>query len=95
MKAAYIVSLLGPSMVYGISVSQTIKTSSGPVRGHTATLNNNVSAYLGIPYAVPPVGPLRFMPPVRYSGNTIIDGSSIVSLFFYSDIHNSIFKSSF
>lgn len=94
MKAAYIVSVLGASTGYGLNVGQTIQTSSGPVRGHAATVNNNVSTYLGIPYAVPPVGNLRFIPPIKYNGNTTINGSSIVSLLSYFDIHGSILRSS-
>lgn len=89
MKAAYIVTLLGASTGYGLSVGQTIQTSSGPVNGHAATVNTNVSAYLGIPYADPPVGNLRFMPPVRYKGNASISGSSIVSSLPYFSIHGS------
>jgi len=79
MKASYTMCLLGASTSYGLNVGQTIQTSSGPVRGHAATVNNNVSTYLGIPYAVPPLGNLRFMPPINYNGNTTINGSSIVS----------------
>ena len=72
--------LLGSPIVYGLDVGQTVLTSSGPVKGHAGTVNDDVSSYLGIPYAVPPVGDLRFMPPERYDGNTTIDGSKIVSL---------------
>lgn len=78
MKLSYILSILGGSVAHSISVGQTIQTSSGPVEGHAATSKPDVSTYLGIPYAVPPVGNLRFMPPVRYHGNATIDGGSIV-----------------
>ncbi len=86
MKAAYIWSLVGVSTSYGLCINQTVQTSSGPVTGHPATVEKDVSAYLGIPYAVPPVGNLRFMPPVRYNGSTAINGSSIVSSLTLSDL---------
>ncbi|KAF8533104.1 Alpha/Beta hydrolase protein [Trichophaea hybrida] len=38
-----------------------IKTTSGHVRGFSPS--NGVTAYLGVPYASPPTGPLRFHPP--------------------------------
>ena len=38
-----------------------VQTASGPVEGF---INNNVATFLGIPYAAPPVGKLRWMPPV-------------------------------
>ena len=38
----------------------TINTATGPVAG---TLDHNARAFLGIPYAAPPIGPLRWKPP--------------------------------
>jgi hypothetical protein len=61
------------------TVGQTVQTSSGPVEGHAASVASGVSEYLGIPYAQPPVGSLRFQPPVRYSGANKIDGRKFVS----------------
>ncbi len=43
------------------SAAQPIQTHSGPVTGKDV---GEVRAYLGIPYAAPPVGPLRWKPPV-------------------------------
>ncbi|MBU4317468.1 MAG: carboxylesterase/lipase family protein [Proteobacteria bacterium] len=41
-------------------ITPTISTKNGPVRGW---VDEGVSTFLGIPYAAPPVGSLRFMPP--------------------------------
>ncbi|KAK4098444.1 alpha/beta-hydrolase [Parathielavia hyrcaniae] len=58
------------------TVGQTVNTTSGPVDGHTASVASKVSEYLGIPYAQPPVGSLRFQPPVRYNGTQHLDGKN-------------------
>lgn len=60
------------------TIGQTVQTSSGPVRGHAASHARNVSEYLGVPYALPPVGSLRFQPPLRYRGNTTVSGETFV-----------------
>lgn len=41
----------------------TVKTSNGLIHGHQAPGTNCVGEYLGIPYAKPPVGNLRFAAP--------------------------------
>lgn len=61
-----------------LHVGQIIRTSSGPVLGHAATHESSVSAFLGIPYALPPLGKRRFMPPEKYHGDKLINGSHIV-----------------
>ncbi|TQN73832.1 Cholinesterase [Colletotrichum shisoi] len=57
-------------------VGQPVTTTSGSVGGHAAPGADQVSEYLGIPYAQPPVGALRFQPPVKYSGSSPIKGSA-------------------
>lgn len=56
-----------------------VKTTSGTVRGRRANNATTVSEYLGIPFAQPPVGDLRFAPPVKYTSNRRIDGTKFVS----------------
>ncbi|MDR1915100.1 MAG: carboxylesterase family protein [Synergistaceae bacterium] len=58
-----IVALLALSVVSqgrAYAASVTLKTPSGEIRG---ALNEGVSVYKGIPYAMPPVGELKFAPP--------------------------------
>lgn len=49
------------------AVGQAVQTVSGVVTGHGASNLSDVSEYLGIPYAQPPVGNLRFQPPATYN----------------------------
>ncbi|XP_060615316.2 cholinesterase-like isoform X2 [Anolis sagrei] len=44
-----------------------VDTSSGPIKGNTLTIGSgSVRAYLGIPYAEPPLGKLRFQKPLPH-----------------------------
>nr|XP_020667972.1 cholinesterase-like isoform X1 [Pogona vitticeps] len=44
-----------------------VMTSSGPIKGkHLAAGSGSVTAYLGIPYAEPPLGKLRFQKPLPH-----------------------------
>ncbi|CAG2110333.1 unnamed protein product, partial [Medioppia subpectinata] len=55
-----------------------VNTSSGSVRGQTLhVLNRKIHQFLNIPYAEPPLGPLRFAPPLplRAPKQGIIDGT--------------------
>ncbi|KAK2059768.1 carboxylesterase [Colletotrichum caudatum] len=58
------------------TIGQPVQTTSGLVRGHAAGSAVQVSEYLGIPYAQPPVGTLRFQPPAKFTGSSIINGSA-------------------
>ncbi len=54
-----------------------IVTESGPLKG---VINGNISEFLGIPYAAPPVGNLRWMPPQPYGPfQGLFDASSFGS----------------
>ncbi|KAH7353258.1 carboxylesterase [Plectosphaerella cucumerina] len=51
-------------------------TTNGLITGHAASNTTCVVEFLGIPYAKPPVGNLRFAPPERFTGNAAQDASS-------------------
>ncbi|KAN0115465.1 putative carboxylesterase [Hyaloscypha variabilis] len=53
----------------------TVRTSSGSVEGHFANKSSGVSEYLGIPFAKPPVGDLRWAPPEPFVGLGVIKGT--------------------
>jgi cholinesterase len=63
-------------------IGQAVNTTSGPVSGHPASNETEVSEYLGIPYAIPPIDQLRWQPPIAYTGEAPINGTSFVG---YSD----------
>jgi len=68
--------VLGLATIQAWDIGQTVSTSSGNIQGHPDSSAPNVSEYLGIPFAVPPVGSLRFTPPQPYLGNETINASS-------------------
>lgn len=57
--------LLGPAAGRNAS-APAVNTTSGLIIGHAAPNRSDVSEFLGIRYAEPPVGVLRFAPPERY-----------------------------
>lgn len=70
----------GPSLTLRQTTVKPINTTSGLVSGHASSnASAQVSEYLGIPYAQPPVGNLRFAPPVAYAGSSDINGTNFVS----------------
>lgn len=62
------VLLLGPATALGDldATSPTANTTSGLIIGHAAPNRSEVTEFLGIRYAEPPVGDLRFAPPKRH-----------------------------
>ncbi|CZS94958.1 related to acetylcholinesterase precursor [Rhynchosporium agropyri] len=58
------------------TVGQVVSTSSGSVKGHAAPVAVEVSEYLGIPFAQPPVGELRWTAPKAYEGTGDINGTN-------------------
>ena len=52
--------VLYPSVASAASDAPVVQTKSGPVAG---TVEGSLEVFRGIPYAAPPTGPLRFMPP--------------------------------
>lgn len=56
-----------------------VRTTNGWIRGHRAPGSEAVIEYLGIPFAKPPVGDLRFAPPERFVGNSSYEASQFVS----------------
>src|SRR5437868_6847980 len=60
-------------------VGQAVQTTSGTVIGHPAAKAPQVSEYLGIPFARPPIGNLRFAAPQHYQdANATIVASTFV-----------------
>ena len=60
--------------------SASVITSSGAITGHAAPNKPDVLEYLGIPYAQPPVGQLRFAPPQPYTSLQPFNASTYVSI---------------
>jgi len=61
------------------AVGQTFATTNGNIIGHAAPKALEVSEYLGIPFAQPPLGSLRFEPPIAYNGSSTYKASSFVN----------------
>ena len=51
------------------SYNTPVQTSNGAIVGHEAANASRVIEYLGIPYAQPPIGDLRFAAPVKFDGD--------------------------
>jgi hypothetical protein len=60
------------------SVGQVVKTTSGYVKGHAASISPTVSEYLGIRYAQPATGELRLAAPVAYKSSASFSADAYV-----------------
>ncbi|KAK1989209.1 carboxylesterase [Colletotrichum cereale] len=58
------------------TIGQSVQTTSGLIQGHAAGGAVQVSEYLGIPYAQPPISTLRFQPPAKFVGYSTINASA-------------------
>ena len=58
----------------------TVETTNGQITGHKAPDVTGVTEFLGIPYAKPPVGELRFRSPQRYAERKEYMASEFVGL---------------
>ncbi|XP_065164020.1 neuroligin-1 isoform X1 [Atheta coriaria] len=71
MWLAVVVSHVGDCEASSLLVhkysTRVVKTKYGPLRGVMIHIHPPVEAFLGVPYATPPVGSLRYMPPVTPS----------------------------
>ena len=57
--------VVGSMIFLGCIKASVILTKNGPISGYTDTvLDTEVDVYLGIPFAKPPLGDLRFRPPM-------------------------------
>jgi cholinesterase len=67
--------LVGAASAQTWSIGQAVKTSSGTVTGQAADWKPAVSEYLGLPFAEPPVGDLRFASPKPFKSNRTISAT--------------------
>lgn len=64
----------------------TVDTSNGLITGHFSSSHPEVIEYLGVPYAQPPVGELRFEAPRPYQGEDEYIADNFVRVILHSQI---------
>jgi hypothetical protein len=72
------VVLAAPAPAVVRKIGDAVQTTSGMVQGHEATWpeKSGVLEYLGIPFAKPPAGPLRWKKPIPFKGNGTLKGDT-------------------
>ena len=86
---AALLSTLGYSVISPIGNNHRVQTSSGLIVGHPAPNRTQVAEFLGIPFAQPPGGDLRFASPQAFRApKKVIQASKFVS--HLSHIHDGV-----
>jgi cholinesterase len=78
-------SLLKLSLAAPRSNFEIVETANGLITGHHSPNVENVWEYLGIPYAQPPFGDLRFAAPQAYKVKEPYAATKFVSVHFISE----------
>lgn len=94
LSLIYFIALTSASEPKKLS-SRVVTTKYGSLRGYLTQMPNKqwrpVEIYLGVPYASPPIGSLRFMPPVtpaHWRGVRAADKFSAVCPQKFPDVRN-------
>jgi para-nitrobenzyl esterase len=64
IRIVFLLIITGTTGKVSAQNNPAIKTDKGYIKG---VVENSILVFKGIPYATPPIGPLRFMPPVEHA----------------------------